>query len=175
MINFIIRLSIITTFYLACLSQPVHASLITIDILDPNNAANNGLWDITIIEDSSMNIETTLAQQIWWQDSDLAEIFMATTWDSLGYYSQLSDLIMTPYFAVDVWLIPPPMSTTPSIPIASAWSLRQGEDEIKIRSLPGWVNYTFAIATKHTEASEPRTLLLLVISLLAVGLRNKYY
>jgi len=170
---FISRLSVIATFYLASLLQPVHASLITIDIFDPNNSTNTGLWDITIIEGSSMDIKTTLAEQIWWQDSDLAEIFMTATWDRLGYSLQLSELLMAPYFALDAWLIPPPMSTTPSIPMASAWSLRQGEDEIKLRTLPGWVDYTFAVATKHTEVPEPKTLILLFTSLLAISLRKR--
>jgi len=171
----IIKLLTTTILSLVLLLPSVQASLITLDITDPNNATNNGLWEIDIVVGSSMNIEATLAEQVWWQNSDLAEVFMAATWDSLGYSPQLSDLLMAPYFALDAWFIPPPMSTTPSIPIASAWSLREGENEIKVRSLPGWVDYTFAVATKHTEVPEPRILLLLAISLLVLSLRNKLF
>jgi len=169
----IIKLLVTTVLSVVLLLPSAQASLLTIDITDPNNSANNGLWDIDIVVGSSMDIEAILAEQVWWQDSDLAEMFMAATWDSLGYSPQLSDLLMAPYFALDAWLIPPPMSTTPSIPLASAWSLRQGEDEIKVRSLPGWVDYTFAVATKHTEVSEPKTLMLLGLALLIISLRKK--
>jgi hypothetical protein len=169
----IIKLLVTTVLSVVLLLPSAKASLLTIDITDPNNSANNGLWDIDIVVGSSMDIEAILAEQVWWQDSDLAEMFMAATWDSLGYSPQLSDLLMAPYFALDAWLIPPPMSTTPSIPLASAWSLRQGEDEITVRSLPGWVDYTFAVATKHTEVPEPKTLILLFTSLLAISLRKR--
>ena len=66
----------IKSMYLAlfvALLAPMSANAVLIEIT--GQGENDGLWEVTLVEDSFENVMADLVNQVWWGDSALAAIF----------------------------------------------------------------------------------------------------
>lgn len=68
----------------AVLLSPLTVNAEVIVISGATNPANDGEWEISFITGNFLSLQEQLANQVWWEDSDLAELFAITLSDQMG-------------------------------------------------------------------------------------------
>ena len=140
-----------------------HVKATIIEISGAVDSSNNGLWEITTISGVYSDVSSTLKSQVWWENGDLASLFVITLADSLGFPN--ANGIRGPAFNVtEVG------SLLGGSPRVQGWWWR----EAGLRSYRAGTNanLTWAIATP-VEVPEPSTLAILVLGLLGLGFNRK--
>lgn len=80
---------LLITFVLLFSSVSAHALIITIS--GASNPDNDGLWDVTTVFGSYDSLSTTLQDQVWFGDFDLATLFALTVDDAFGFPNGLAN------------------------------------------------------------------------------------